>query len=75
MKTAKTKDIAQKMGTSVQYALRLMTDLHSRGLVRRIGQRGGWVVTEAGEQVINPNIPITEDQRRAERPGGDPAVG
>ncbi|MFH1919712.1 MAG: hypothetical protein ABIP48_07515 [Planctomycetota bacterium] len=70
MKTASTKDIAQKIGLSEQYTRRLLIDIQQRGLVERIGKRGGWIATDAGKRFVSS----APSQETAAAPG-DAATG
>jgi len=54
MQPVRTRAVAREMGISEAYARRLLTDCEKRGLVERIGQRGGWKVTKAGERFLAP---------------------
>lgn len=57
MKPASTKAVATNLGKSERYARRLLIDLESRGLVERVGQRGGWKWTPNGAAVFSPPPP------------------
>lgn len=54
MNTAKTTQIAQRIGVSERYARSLLVDLERRGLVKRVSQRGGWIVTDTGKCFVSP---------------------
>jgi len=56
-----TAEIAQLTGLSSQRTRSILSDLESRGLVSRSGERGGWMLTEAGQSLRAAEIPAEID--------------
>ncbi len=54
MKTATTKQIAEKVGKSERHVRQSLDKLQRIGLVERIGQRGGGMLTDKGTALVHP---------------------
>lgn len=52
MNVAETPQIAKLMGKSERQTRRVLARLEARGLVHRVGQRGGWRLTDVGERFL-----------------------
>jgi hypothetical protein len=62
--------VAETLGITDRQVRHLLNDLLPRGLVDRIGQRGGWRLTAKGEQFLSAPAPP-----QVSAPGGPEAAG
>ena len=59
-KPVSTFDLAVELNKTVRYAQKILNSLLRHGLVERIGDRGGWLLTDAGKAVCLQPGPVDE---------------
>ena len=72
MRPVTTAEIARAIGKTDRHTQRILVSQERRHLVRRVGQRSGWLLTQAGIAFLTPTPPFPSPA--AAEPAAGPAA-